>query len=107
MTVQSQVWHPKMSPPKMSPPRNNYRRARHFRPVDVIDVLDAELLEQVGRQDHEALALLYDRYSRLVFSIGLQVLQNGSEAEEMTQDVFVSVWRGADSYEVTRGKVSA
>ena len=67
---------------------------------------DAELLERVGRQDHEALAAIYDRYSRLVYSIGRNVLQNDGEAEEMTQDVFLTVWRRAVSYEPTRGKVS-
>ncbi len=67
---------------------------------------DAELLERIGRQDDQALAVLYDRYSRLVYSIGRNVLQNDGEAEEMTQDVFLSVWRRAASYESARGKVS-
>ena len=57
------------------------------------EVPDAELLVRVGRQEHEALAALYDRYSRRVYSIGIQVLRNDGQAEEMTQDVFVSVWR--------------
>ena len=74
--------------------------------MDASEVSDADLLERVGQQEHHALAVLYDRYSRLVYSIGLQVLRNDGQAEEMTQDVFVSVWRRADSYESTRGKVS-
>ncbi len=59
--------------------------------MDASEIADAELLVRVGRQEHEALAVLYERYSRLVYSIGLQVLRNDGQAGEMTQDVFVSV----------------
>ena len=50
--------------------------------------------------------MLYDRYARLVFSLWFQILRNEGQSEEMTQDVFLSVWRRAVSYEPAKGKVS-
>ena len=50
--------------------------------------------------------MLYDRYARLVYSVGFQILRNEGQSEEMTQDVFLSVWRRAVSYEPAKGKAS-
>ena len=39
--------------------------------------------------DKDALALLFDRYGRSVYSIGLRILRNATEAQEVVQDVFL------------------
>ena len=67
---------------------------------------DAALLRLVAQSNHEALAALYDRYSRLVYSLALQVIGDSAAAEEITQDVFTSVWQKAASYRVEQSKVS-
>ncbi len=54
-----------------------------------------------------ALAELYDRYARLVFSLALKVLNDRASAEEMVQEVFAKVWRGAGDYTPERGKFSS
>ena len=74
--------------------------------VDPTNPTDEELLTRIHREDHQALGVLYDRYARLVYSIGIHVLQDEGQAEEMTQDVFVSIWRRAGSYQSNRAKVS-
>lgn len=59
----------------------------------------------VGAQP-EALSVLYDRYSRLVFSVAFQTLGNREMAEEVTQDVFLRAWQHAASYQPGQGKVA-
>jgi len=51
-----------------------------------------ELLVRVQSRDAEALSELFDRYCRLVFSIGHRVLRSSAEAEDLVQDVFLFLW---------------
>jgi RNA polymerase sigma-70 factor (ECF subfamily) len=53
-----------------------------------------------GRQD--ALGPLYGRYAPLVFQIGVQSLDRPA-AEELVQEVFLTIWRGADSFDASQG----
>lgn len=50
------------------------------------------LLVRVQQADSHALAQLFDKYSRLVFSIGNRVLRSPTEAEDLVQDVFLFLW---------------
>ena len=50
------------------------------------------------RRDERALALLYDRHSRLVYSVAVRILRTPLDAEEVLQETFVRVWSRADSY---------
>jgi len=71
---------------------------------------DAELkrlVEAVAGGDSGALAELYDRAGRLVFALTSRLLGDPSSAEEVTLDVFLRVWRRADSFDPRRGSVSA
>jgi RNA polymerase sigma-70 factor, ECF subfamily len=54
----------------------------------------------------EALGLLYDRYSRLIYGISLHMLGEQTLAEEVTQDVFLRAWEHAATYHPAAGKVS-
>lgn len=67
---------------------------------------DALLVRRLDRGDTDALRLLYDRYGGIVFALTYRVLGDRQAAEECTQDVFVSAWRTAGSYEAGRGRVS-
>ena len=65
---------------------------------------DLELLAQIGEKDREALASLYDRYGRRVFALAVRILNDPVGSEEVTQDVFMSVWRRGASYTSKKGK---
>lgn len=67
---------------------------------------DATLVERVAHGDDDALGLLYDRFSRAVYSLCLRVVRDTTAAEDLTQEVFVRLWRSAASFEPSRGRLS-
>jgi RNA polymerase sigma-70 factor (ECF subfamily) len=64
---------------------------------------DAALVQQLLRRDVRAFEQLYDRHSRMVYGLVLRILQQGSTAEEVVQDVFLQLWRNASRYQASRG----
>jgi RNA polymerase sigma-70 factor (ECF subfamily) len=52
---------------------------------------DAALVLSLQQGNQSALAILYDRYSRLVYTIAFRVLNSGPEAEDLTQEVFLNL----------------
>jgi RNA polymerase sigma-70 factor (ECF subfamily) len=68
---------------------------------------DLELVRRIGEGDSEALRTLYDRYGSILFGYSLRLLGDRQAAEECTQDVLVSVWRGARAYDPGRAAVSS
>ncbi|CCF83849.1 sigma-70 family RNA polymerase sigma factor [Nitrolancea hollandica] len=64
---------------------------------------DQELIERVRARDHEAMAMLYDRYSRAVYSLALHVLREQRAAEDIVQDVFLTFWQRPTTYIPERG----
>jgi RNA polymerase sigma-70 factor (ECF subfamily) len=59
---------------------------------------DAEIVALLRTSPAEGIAALYDRYSRLVFSVALRIVQDRGAAEEIAQDVFLRCWRTIDNY---------
>ncbi|HMP42320.1 MAG TPA: sigma-70 family RNA polymerase sigma factor [Roseiflexaceae bacterium] len=70
-------------------------------------VLSDEALVAALRDDPpRGLALLYDRYGRMVFGVALRIVGEHGAAEEITQDVFLSCWQHLDRYETRRGSLA-
>ena len=67
------------------------------------DPTDLGLLQRIVARDTSALAELYDRNCRLLFSLIVRIVQNRGEAEEILQEVFVRVWTGAELYDARLG----
>jgi len=67
---------------------------------------DAELFQAMQANQHSALAALYDRYSSLVYRVALRILVNPQEAEDLTQEIFLKLWRSS-TYDVNRGSLSS
>jgi RNA polymerase sigma-70 factor, ECF subfamily len=64
---------------------------------------DEELLTRLKQQDRDALALLYQRYSRLILTIGFRILRDRGEAEDLVQTVFLYLYQRAELYEAEKG----
>lgn len=68
---------------------------------------DHVLIGQIVLRDESALTALYDRHSRLVYSVALRVVRAAPDAEEVLQETFVRVWSRADTYESRLGSPAA
>jgi RNA polymerase sigma-70 factor (ECF subfamily) len=66
---------------------------------------DAALLALVQRGEEAAMAALFDRYSKVVYSVALRVLRDPAAAEDVLQEVFMQIWRNPDSFVATRGSL--
>ena len=68
--------------------------------------MDADLLDKVGRGDEQAMATLFDRYSKIVYSVALRVLRDPSSAEDVLQEIFMQVWRNPGKFVPARGTLA-
>lgn len=66
---------------------------------------EATLLARIARRDATAFEILYDRYSRAVYSLAVRMLGNAQAAQEVAQEIFLNVWRGASDFSPERGSV--
>ncbi len=62
---------------------------------------DGELVEQILKGDREAFELLYDTYFQRIYRFALRRLRDAGEAEDVTQEVFMTVLRALPSYQGT------
>ena len=73
--------------------------------ADLVTGNDQELIERLRRRDPDAMSDLYDRYSRIVYSVILRVVRNASVAEELAQETFLRAWNRAGDFDAARGKL--
>src|ERR1035437_11066403 len=66
---------------------------------------DSSLLALVQSGNEQAMASLFDRYSKLVYSVALRVLRDPGSAEDVLQEVFMQIWRNPDSFTAARGNL--
>jgi RNA polymerase sigma-70 factor (ECF subfamily) len=69
--------------------------------------VDRALLGRIARQDETALAALYDRHARVLFTLALRIVGDRELAQEVLQDTFLRCWSGAERYDSARGQVVA
>jgi RNA polymerase sigma-70 factor, ECF subfamily len=66
---------------------------------------DPELVARLQRRDPQALAELYDRYGRLVYSLILRVVRDGGIAEDLVQETFLRVWNRVHGFDAEKGAI--
>lgn len=68
---------------------------------------EEQLLRSVSSGDQQAMAELFDRHSRLVYSVAHRVLADSAHAEDIMQEVFLKVWREPQTFLRDRGRLGA
>ncbi|WOX16875.1 sigma-70 family RNA polymerase sigma factor [Streptomyces sp. N50] len=66
---------------------------------------DEELARGLVAGDEDCLAAVYHRWSPLVHSLAWRSLGDAKEAEDVTQQVFLGVWRGRRGFRPERGAI--
>jgi RNA polymerase sigma-70 factor (ECF subfamily) len=66
---------------------------------------DAHIVRRMAAGDGSALAALYDRYARPVYSLSARILADNDEAQDVVQEVFSQAWAQAGRYDVGRAPV--
>ena len=74
--------------------------------ADYAKIDDESLIRLILQSQEQALAQLYDRYHRLIFSLTLAIVNDRATAEEITLDVFMRVWQKAGTYRREQARVS-
>ena len=71
----------------------------HNRPMSLHPDSDLmNLLDQIAAQDDSALKKLYECTSSQLFGLALRIVRNRDAAEDVLQESFMSIWRGASNY---------
>ncbi len=71
---------------------------------DYRELSDEELMRRLFYQDRHAFEAIFDRYGDLVYSTALRVLRDAHLAEDISQEIFVRLWRKPESYVAERGR---
>jgi RNA polymerase sigma-70 factor (ECF subfamily) len=64
---------------------------------------DEQLMAQLQNGVNDALAVLFERYQRLVFSVALKIVRDRGEAEDVTQTVFLEIYRSVAQFDPAKG----
>jgi RNA polymerase sigma-70 factor, ECF subfamily len=66
---------------------------------------DPDLLSAIRSGNTDAMAMLYDRYSSIVYAVALRVLCDTAAAEDVMQEVFMRLWRSPETFDSSRGSL--
>ncbi len=93
------------STPSLPNPGETFSRsyARESEKVQLSD--DGLLLGKIAQGDEDAMAVIFDRYSKVVYSVSLRVLRDPSAAEDVLQEIFMQIWRKPEGFLSTRGSL--
>lgn len=64
---------------------------------------DDEVMAHLQARNGDALAVLFDRYHRLVMSIALRILADSGEAEDVVQNIFLEIFGSAAQFDSAKG----
>ncbi len=72
-------------------------------PLGRVAPSDVALVGMIAAGRPEALETLYDRYATLAYSLAYRILGDHGASEDAVQEAYLSIWRGAATYHVSRG----
>ena len=66
---------------------------------------EIELMRRIKGREEEALAELYDLYNRLLYGLIISIVKKREEAEDVLQEVFITIWEKASTFNEDKGNV--
>lgn len=66
---------------------------------------DIELMAKVAGRDQTAFEQLYDRYAPVVYTMVLRIVKTPEIAEDLLQEIFLSIWNKSGTFSEARGSV--
>lgn len=87
----------------MSPPNKTSEENCQPSFALLMSLSDEALITHLCDGHPDALAVLFDRYHRLVLSVALRILRNPGEAEDVMQSVFLEILRSAGQFDASKG----
>lgn len=88
----------------MTEPDNTSDSSRSSSYEEFVSLSDEILMVHLGQGHPDALAILFDRYHRLVLKVALRILRDAGEAEDVMQNVFMEIYRVAARFDPTKGR---
>lgn len=86
-------------------PRLVPRKGRELPDGQQTGATDFSLIARVRAGDEAAMAQVYDRYSSIVYAVALRVLTETGAAEDVTQEIFMQLWRKPGLFDSSRGNL--
>jgi len=71
--------------------------------AELANLGDAHLIEELRAGNTDAFAIIFKRYHRLVHVTALNILRDAGEAEDLTQTVFLEIYRRVGQFDPARG----
>jgi RNA polymerase sigma-70 factor, ECF subfamily len=86
---------------------NDNHDAADLPQLDKAVIWEKEAMDRLVRGDEAALLVIYDRFSGLVFRVALHVLSDQNLAEDVSQEVFLNLWRNPRTFSSSKGSLSS
>jgi RNA polymerase sigma-70 factor, ECF subfamily len=74
--------------------------------AEITGIDDVAVLREIQTGNQEAMTAFFDRYSRLVYSVAMRILNDSSVAEDVAQELFIQIWKNPWAYDPGRGSLS-
>ena len=93
----------------ISPALPRARRATRTASADTLPAMEAapsdvQLVARCASGDESALAELYDLFGRPSYALALRIVRDASQAEDVVQEAFLDLWRGAARFDPSRSR---
>lgn len=67
--------------------------------------IDTQLIQQIAKKEHHALAQLYERHIMQMLAVANRILKSRKDAEDLIHDVFLEIWDKAVDFDASRSSV--
>jgi len=72
---------------------------------EIIKYTETELVALLKQRQQNAFGYLYDHYSGALYNVILAIISDRELASDVLQEVFIKIWKQAESYDATKGRL--